>query len=392
MSKKIGAAVLIAAFVAFACWKVVVEPSGGAVASQPAAQAGQAGGGGRGRDAAATVTTARVSVRPYTDVFSAIGTVRAEDRVQILSEVSGKVVSTRLVPNSEVAAGDPLVVLEDRAEQLQVRIAAAQLKETEDTLRRMESLHDSGSAAVSDVQVQEAATAVDIARTSLEVAEYDLTRRTIAAPIAGQIGLSDIEVGQLLTSGSEVATITNLAKLRVAFTLPDRALDFVRRGLAVDLGVPTKPGAVYAAEVVGVDTEIDPATRQIKVEARISSDDMPVLPGSVVSVRARRPSQPAPSVPALAVTWSREGAGVWLLRDGVTTRVPVQILHRSGDRIWLEGGLADGDEIVVEGTQKVREGGGVSVLRSAEPDDDRVSENDRTDNGETAAQEAVYAN
>ncbi|WP_372801272.1 efflux RND transporter periplasmic adaptor subunit [Paracoccus seriniphilus] len=367
MLKSASHILLAAALVAGAYYATFLHQPAEVTEAQTALP-GQGGGAGSARGGAprpAIVTTQPVSVVPYQDVFQAIGTVRSTSQVRVQNEVAGKVVSSELRANAEVVKGDTLIRLEDRAATLALRTAQAELAEAEDALTRLETLDAQGSAAVSPVQISEARTAVEIARTNVETAQYQLDQRNITAPISGSLGLSDIEVGTYLAVGTEIVTITNLDKLRVDFSLPDRALDFLAAGLEVDLRVPTRPGTVYKAVVTGVDTEIDPETRQIDVEARIDSSDIPVLPGSVVTVFASRPSVPAPSVPSLAVTWSNEGASVWAVREGLATRVPVQILHRDGDTVWLDAALENGSEVVVEGTQKLREGSPVMTPADA---------------------------
>lgn len=346
-------------------------------------RAAQGTGGEGGRAHAVVVTTQSVDVTPYQDVFQSIGTVRANSRVLVQNEVAGKVLSSELAANAEVAAGDTLVRLEDRAATLALRTANAELAEAEDALKRLETLESQGSSAVTSVQISEARTAVEIARANVETAEYELEQRNITAPIAGRLGLSDIETGAYLGVGAEIVTITNLDSLRVDFTLPDRALDFLTPGLLLDVRLPTRPGSVYQAEITGVDTEIDSETRQIAVEARIDSDAVPVLPGSVVTIVASRPSMPAPSVPSLAITWSRDGAGVWTVTNDKVSRVPVDILHRSGDTVWLDADLDASMRVVVEGTQKLREGVTIATPDSAvAPTASRSREVAELDDGE----------
>lgn len=324
MLKSASHILLAAALVAGAYYATFVHQPAEVTEAQTALS-GQGGGAGPARGGAprpAIVTTQPVSVVPYQDVFQAIGTVRSTSRVRVQNEVAGKVVSSELRANAEVVKGDTLIRLEDRAATLALRTAQAELAEAEDALKRLETLDAQGSAAVSPVQISEARTAVEIARTNVETAQYQLDQRNITAPISGSLGLSDIEVGTYLAVGTEIVTITNLDKLRVDFSLPDRALDFLAAGLEVDLRVPTRPGTVYKAVVTGVDTEIDPETRQIDVEARIDSSDIPVLPGSVVTVFASRPSVPAPSVPSLAVTWSNEGQASGRCAKGLRPAFP----------------------------------------------------------------------
>ncbi|MCZ4262080.1 efflux RND transporter periplasmic adaptor subunit [Limimaricola sp. G21655-S1] len=375
MMKTFGS-LLVAALLVSGAWWIGFGPETGAEeapaeSAMPIRGPGGAGGGGR----AALVSTQPVEFIPYEDVYQAIGTVRAGHRVQVQSQVSGQVTESLIETGAEVEAGTPLLRLDDRVQQLALRTAKAGLAEALSTLSRYEALADGGNAAVTEVQVAEARTAVEIAAAAVEGAEHDLSERVIVAPIGGHLGMSEIERGTAISVGTDIVTISDLDEMRVSFSLPDRALGSLAPGVEVAMSLPTRPGTVYEAVISAVDTEIDPSTRQIAVEARLDAAQVPVLPGSVVNVVLAQPSDPAPSVAALAVTWSREGAGVWLDEDGTARRVPVEILHRAGDAVWLDAPLEPGARVVVEGTQKIREGGAIATAtRQAPPEEGETGE------------------
>jgi RND family efflux transporter MFP subunit len=365
--KRTFLSILLAGLMVGGTWAAVTQVDWAALtggAEQAGPEGGLPGGGGRpggrGGDRAAVVRLAEVEVRPYADRFETFGTLRAVRQVTVQAEVAGRITEVLATPNAEVTAGDALVRLDDAVTTLEQRTARAQLAEVEQALARLETLSSNGSAAVSGSQVETARTAVEVARVAVDRAAHDLEARTVTAPISGRLGLTNLQEGAYVAVGTEIARITDLDSLVVDFSLPDRALDFLAPGLRANIVLTTQPGTVHSAEVMAVDTVIDATTRQIAVEARLDAPGAAVLPGSVVTVRVERPSSPAPAVPALAITWSREGAGVWAVVEGRTTRVPVEILHRSGDTVWLNAALEDGAQVVVEGVQKVSEGTPVS--------------------------------
>ncbi|QKV20184.1 efflux RND transporter periplasmic adaptor subunit [Oricola thermophila] len=334
---------------------------GAASASVPPA-GGPPGGGPRGRGAGATVVTlAEVEVLPFTEVFRSVGTARAQASVTVETEVAGKVTEVHFGANQEIEAGDPLVSLDDRVEQIALRTARANLAEAKATLERYTALMDMNSGAVSAVNVAEAETQVEIAEADVARAEYDLEQKTIRAPISGTLGLTDVEPGVYLAAASEIVTITDQTHLTIEFGLPDRAANIVQVGQPVRLITGSLPGRVFEGTVEGYDGQIDSTTRTIKVRAGIDNTDGLLLPGMIFNVLLAHENEPLPRVPATAITWSRDGASVWAVEQGKAEPVSVTIRHRADDMVWLDAELEEGRQVVVEGVQKLREGSQVTT-------------------------------
>lgn len=333
-----------------------------AEAAVPSGRAGPPGRrrGGRGGNQASTVTMTSVKVEPFTELFSALGDVQADARVRVLSETSGRVTAVHMAPNITVEAGALLVSLNDELQKIAVRTAQIQLRQAQETLSRYETLAASGT--LTNTSLADAQVAVDIAQAALDKANYDLQQRSIIAPIVGTPGLTDVQVGSYLNTGTELVTLTNTKSLIVEFTLPDRASELLRPGYPVSVTAPSRPGAVLDGEITAYDNEINPETRLIGVRARFANVGGALQPGAIVNVLVTNTNEPLPSVPVSALTWSREGATVWVANDGKVSKVPVVVRSRENDTVWLDADLADGDQIVIEGVQKLREGSQVVTL------------------------------
>lgn len=331
------------------------EPS---VGGSPGRRPGGRPGAGSG---ATVVTKAEVALEPYVDTFRSVGTAKAQATVTVEAEVSGKVTDVHFGANQMINAGDALVSLDDQVEQIALRSAKASLSEAEATLERYTMLRESNSGVVASVTVTEAETQVEIARANLAKAEYDLEQKTIRAPISGTLGLSDVEPGVYLAAGSEIVNITDQSRLTVEFGLPDRAASSIAVGQNVRLVTGSMVGRIFEGVVEGFDGQIDATTRTIKVRAGIDNEDGALLPGVIFNVMLAEPNAPLPRVPANAITWSRDGASVWRIVDGKAERVQVEIRHRANDMVWLEADLEAGQQVVVEGVQKLREGASVGT-------------------------------
>lgn len=363
MKHLIGALVAIA-LVAGAAFYVFGPETGqtasgtdGTLAAQRAGgpPGGRPGGPGRG-NLPSIVTLQTIETAPFQTLYQAIGTVEASARVTVQSEVTGRVQSVLIASGAEVEPGAPLVVLDTRSQELELASATAQLAEAQNTVDRYANLLSTNAGTVSAVSLQEAKTALELAKVALDRAQYELDRRTITAPIGGKLGLTDIAVGSYINTGTEVVTISNLDQVELRFDLPERATEVLRQGLPVRVTLPSRRGQVFAAEVSEVDTGIDPVTRQIEVVAVMDNTAHGLTHGAVASVIVAQEREPLPTVPAVAITWGREGAGVWVAEEGTARRIAVTVAHRVDDTVWVRGDLKDGDQIVVEGVQKVREG------------------------------------
>ncbi|UOA15780.1 MULTISPECIES: efflux RND transporter periplasmic adaptor subunit [Sulfitobacter] len=346
-------------------------PSQGAVAAEESG-AGAAPGGGRpgggrpGGNRAATVTMQSVELSPYVLEYQAVGTIESTARVAVVAEASGQVEELLVAPGDRVTADAPLLRLEQRTQKLDLNSAKASLAEAENALERVERLSATGSVAVTSVQVQEAQTATDLAQVAVDRAELALDRRIIRSPIDGVVGLIDARLGDYLNANAQITTVSVPEQLKVGFSLPERAVAVLEPGLSVDVLLPARIGQVFKAQITAIDTEIDPVTRLIDVEAQLQGDVTGLRHGMIANVVLVEEQEAMPAIPALSIAWSREGASVFVAEQGTVRRVPVTIRHRLDDRVWVDGTLAEGDQIVVEGVQKLREGGQVQTLQLAQ--------------------------
>jgi RND family efflux transporter MFP subunit len=346
-------------------WQVPVADVPGAGA--PTGAGGPPTGAGRGSGGATFVTLAVVEIAPYTDVFRSVGTARAKASVTVETEAAGHVSQVHFGANQTVEAGALLLSLDDEVERIQLRTAQATLAEARSTLDRYRTLDRANSGAVSAVTLIESETQVELAEASLARAEYDLSLKSVRAPISGTLGLTDVETGVYLGTGAEVVTITDQSHLIIEFGLPDRAAGVVGLGQAVRLTSASLPGRVFEGIVEGYDGRIDSTTRTIKVRAGVDNPDGLMLPGMIFNVILDHQNEPLPMVPANSITWSRDGAAVWVVADDKVQPQTVAIRHRSNDRIWLEAELAAGAQVVVDGVQKLRPGATVTTADAGRP-------------------------
>lgn len=308
---------------------------------------------------ATNVVVEPLKQEPYTEILRAIGSTVAQSSVNVVSSVSGTVTETLIEANTEVAVGDVLVKLDDRSEVLNLEIAQAELDQAVQTVDRYQSLLQ--SSAVTAVDVADANVAVRLTEAAVGLASIALEDRTIRAPINGRLGLSDVEVGDRINAEQVLVTIDDTETLLIEFELPERSIGLLEKGRAVLANTPVFTGRTFKGEIFAFDSRLDSVTRSVTVRARIDNPDRNLWSGMTFAIRLLNEIEKLPAVPATAITWSREGSAVWTNTDGIASRVPVTILYREGDQIWIETNIAEGTPIVTEGAQKLREGGAIRV-------------------------------
>ena len=333
--------------------------AGAARAGGNAGAAGQRGQGfAGGRGGPVLVVTAPVGVDDTGVDVRAIGTVAAAQEVTLYPQDSGIVVALGFTPGAKVAKGQMLVRLDDSDQQVALEKAKIALDTAQSALDRAGQLAKTNN--ITTVALTDARSAQQNAAIGLKAAEIDLAKRTITAPFAGIIGLTDIGVGDLISSSKAIATVDDMSKVTVAFDVPERASGLVAVGQPVSASTAAIAGQTFAGTVSAVDNRVDPVARTLRVEATLPNDANALKPGMALTVAMSFPGQRHPSVPSLAVQWDRTGAYVWKIADGGAHRVAVQILGRRSGAAIVSGELAENDAVVVEGLQRLREGSKVT--------------------------------
>ena len=339
------------------------ESAGEATAARRGAGArgpGLAGPGGE-----ISVITGTVALDETGEVVTALGTAKAARSVTVVPQVTGIVEEVLFTPGEVVEAGDVLVCLDDDEQRVAVDRARITLTDAEAALERSRQLAE--SRTITTVALGEAESAARMAEIELRTAEIALGRRSLTAPFAGVTGLSDISVGDLVTTSTEIVTLDDLSAILVSFEVPERWAGRITPGQAVTAAAQAVPGAEFRGEVAAVDSRIDEATRTLRMEARIDNQEQVLKPGMAVIVTLGFETPGQLSVPSLSVQWDRRGSYVWAVRDGTVERTPVAIVNRLSGSAIVVAELQPGDKVVVEGVQRLRPGAAVVEVGVATP-------------------------
>lgn len=284
----------------------------------------------------------------------AVGTSRAVLSAEIHPAASGEVVAVNFEPGQFVRKGDILVELDSRQEKLAVGLAEIKL---EDATRLYERyLRSSDSGAVLPTTLDAARTAMETARLELERARVALDDRSIQAVFDGHVGATDVDPGDRVNPDATITTLDDRSSLLVSFEVPEAFIGELAVGEEIHLETWSTAMPAVTGEVVDVGSRIDPRNRTFVARARVENPDDTLRPGMSFRVSADVEGERYPVVPETALLWGAEGAYVWSVVDGKAVRTPVKVVQRREGRVLIDGDLGANGIVVVEGTQRMRNG------------------------------------
>ncbi|WP_263764008.1 efflux RND transporter periplasmic adaptor subunit [Lentibacter sp. XHP0401] len=348
--------VLAGAYVfAFGIPDQISQVLGAPAPEETSAQNGGQAGPTRPRQAT-TVVLSTLEERTYNLVLRSVGSAVSLRRAEVVTTEAGEVVEAALRANALVNRGEVIVRLDDRTQRLSLEIAQAERDQAQATVTRFEGLQKNGSSVVTNVALAEAQVALRLAQANVGLAEVALDKRAIIAPFTGRLGLSDVNIGDQLTSGQTIVTLDDSTTLLAEFEVPERSIGLLAVGKPVFVATPTFAGRVFEGKVSAFDSRLDSVTRSATVQAEIDNSDGLLVSGMTFIVRMSEVTDPLPVVPSTAIIWDRSGAGIWVSEEGRVTRVPVTIRYRDGDQVWIEIDAPIGAQFVSEGASKLRDG------------------------------------
>lgn len=327
------------------------------------------------------VIVAPVERVAFADQVEALGTTRANESVQITTNVTEKIAKIAFDDGQRVKAGDVLVVLERSEEQAAVRSAEAALAERRSAFQRTEQLAKQNFAA--KAKLDETRAALQQAEAALDVARARLSDRQITAPFDGVTGLRNVSVGKLVEPGDLIATLDDISVMKLDFAVPSAYLATLKPGLRITAHTAAFPERDFAGEVRSVDNQVDPVTRSIVARAIVPNPDGLLRPGLLMTVTLYKNPRQALVVPEEALAPEGRNDFVYVVAPGEPPRAvkrKVAVGARRLGEVEIVDGLKAGDLVVVHGTVSLRDGHPVEVV-ATETGDQPLSELIGSDSG-----------
>jgi len=294
-----------------------------------------------------------VTMRTEEVRIEAVGTARAMKSVTLFPEVGGEVTAVNFNAGDRVEKGDILIELDARQERLDVEAARNQLANAQQILTRYD---EAGEGAVSALVMDESRTAVQAARIAVNQAEERLYDQSVRAPFDGIIGLTEIDAGDRIGPDTEIASLDARETLLVDFPVPEAYLTRIDIGDPVEAATWTASTPEAAGEIVYLDSRVDPVSRTVTVRAALENVEDRLRPGMSFRMTLDLQGREYPVVPEVSILWGGEGSYLWAIKDGGAQRVSATIVQRLEGRVLVDAALQEGDLVVEEGVQRMREG------------------------------------
>ncbi|MCP4902357.1 MAG: efflux RND transporter periplasmic adaptor subunit [bacterium] len=310
-----------------------------------------------GPAAAATilqVTVHEVQPERLAEVLATTGTIRANEEVELVSEVSGKVTAIHFDEGSRVAAGDLLVKIDDselvaQRERTLHRVGLAKRAE-----ERQERLLNDG--VISSENYDVALGELNVLRAELQLIEAQLLKTEIRASFGGVIGLRWVSPGSFLSPQTRIATLRDLDQVKVDFTVPEKYANLMREGNEIAFRIDGTASS-FAGSIFAIEPSVDQATRSLRVRARCANSDGVLLPGAFANVELEvRAVDEALTVPSIAVIPELGGKKVFVFSDGKAEPRSVETGIRTDEMVQITDGLINGDLVIVSAIQQLRAG------------------------------------
>lgn len=313
------------------------------------------------------VTLMAAADRPMGDVVTALGTAEAREGVIITAEQSGIVELIHFRDGEAVNKGDLLITLHDDEQQARFREADAKLSDQRTQFQRLQNLAKDQVVARSTLDEREAG--LKVAEAQLAVARAELDKRYIRAPFTGVLGARQLSPGALVTPGTQITTLDDISSVKVEFTVPETLAVFVRRGMTLNAKSAALGDKAFVGKLSHVDTRINPNTRTLNLRAEIDNPQRDLKPGMLIDLQISRDEGQALAVPEGALLSVANQQFVYLVHaDNVAHQTPITIGRRRIGHVEVLAGLKAGDQVIVEGIHKVRDGQKVAPVNAAAGD------------------------
>ncbi|MBB3392943.1 RND family efflux transporter MFP subunit [Rhizobium sp. BK275] len=328
------------------------------------------GEGGGGRNASVLVVTQAVVQGVVNDRLNAIGTGDAIRSVAVTPQATGTIREILIKSGDMVKQGQVLAKL-DSEEQV---IAQGQAQVALNSALEKSSLYHNIKSSVSRMDVFDSEIAEQNARLQLQAAELNLTRRNIVAPIDGIVGIVPVNIGDNVTTSTPIVTLDDRTEILVDYWVPERFANTVSVGQAVEATSVARPGKIFSGVLEAVDNRIDAASRTLRLRGRIDNSSDELRAGMSFAVSMKFAGDKYPAVNPLSVQWDAQGSFVWRVTDEKSHKVRVTVVQRNPDYVLVKADLDDGDQIVTQGLQRVRENGAVRVATDIASNDKVASQ------------------
>ncbi len=318
-----------------------------------------------------SVTSAKVEEMTWPSSRTAVATLVAVHTVTVSSELTGTVRQLGFESGALVKRGALLIKMDTSTEDAQLHAAEAQKSLAKSTLKRQDALRKNDANTAADLDSAESRASETEANSA--VLESTIEKKTIRAPFDGRIGIRQVELGEVLSPGTAIATLQSVTPIFADFWLPQQAIADLHVGQAVLLHVEDiYPKESWKGTISTVSPEVDANTRNVRVRATFDNPEGRLEPGMFADVEIiSNTERKSLAIPMTAVIYAPYGDAVFVIetKDNAMSvqQKFVRLGERRGDLVAIISGLSAGETIVSSGAFKLHNGTAVVVHNELAP-------------------------
>lgn len=343
-------------------------------------------GGKRGHDddAPAAVAIETVGQADFPVYLNGLGTVTALRTVTVRARVDGELMRVAFNEGQMVKAGDLLAEIDPRPFQVQLQQTEGQLMRDEALLKNAQIDHDryltlleqdsisAQQTVTQESQVKQYRGVVEMDKAQVNNAKLQLSYARLTAPIPGRVGLRQIDQGNIVHANDTngLVVITQLQPISVVFTLPEDKVQAVmqrwRTNEPVSVAAYDRAGKIKLAEgkLLALDNQIDPTTGTLKLKAQFDNNERTLFANQFVNIKMHLDTLPgAILVSSAAIQHDTQGAFVYVVKEQTVQLRRVTLGPTEADKVVVLSNLAVNETVVVEGTDRLREGSRVDIAQ-----------------------------
>jgi len=323
-----------------------------------------------------TVTSAAVKEEDWAPRLSAVGSVSAAQGAVVSTELGGTVGEIRFENGAQAKKGDVLVRLDVSQEEALLRSAQAEAELARTDLERARDLVS--KKVISKAEIDAAESKFNRLNAIVDQMRSNIAKKTIVAPFDGELGIRQVNVGQMINAGQQVVALTSLDRVYVDFALPEQNVSKLTKDLETSVRADALPGREFKGKLTAINSMVDPITRNVPLQATLENPDHAVRPGMFAKVDVMLPeTKKTIVIPGSAVSYAPYGDSVFVIekqkdpksgRESLVLRQQfVRIGEVRGDFVAVKQGLKPGQEVVGTGVFKLRNGMAVTINNDLAP-------------------------
>src|SRR5712691_2684450 len=323
-----------------------------------------------------TVSSVTVKEEDWAPRLTAVGSVSAVQGAVVSAELAGVVSEITFENGGEAKKGEVLMKLDASQEEALLRSAEAEAQLAQTDLERSRDL--AMKKVVSSAELDSAQSKFRRLNAVVDQVRSSIAKKTLIAPFDGQLGIRQVNVGQMINAGQQVVPLTSLDPVFADFALPQQYLGQLTPGLEVHVTTDAIPGRVFNGKLTAINSMVDSSTRNITLQATLDNSDHALRPGMFAKAEVMLPEKHKTLVvPGSAISYAPFGDSVFVIekkkdeKTGKESEVIrqqfVRVGEARGDLVAITQGLKAGETVVSTGVFKLRNGMPVTINNDLAP-------------------------